>query len=266
MDFQELLIKLAMFVEKIFPYVIMFLVAVFLVWLIATVFSYISYRLLRNAGFDKIGSKKITKGFEKIQELSASKVVSRFVFWLVVLIVLLSTFHLTGFTMISPLVSSLIIYLPQLLLALLILFVGYYIARLMREGLSPMLQRAGVESYRMLSNGAYYLLLTIVVLAALDQAGVDTSFLNLVLIILLAAVALAFAIAFGLGAKDILGNILSSFYSGGHFRVGQRIAIDTVEGTIEGIDATSCSIRTEKGLVVLPVKKLLTEQVIIKDN
>jgi small-conductance mechanosensitive channel len=82
----------------------------------------------------------------------------------------------------------------------------------------------------------------------------------------LSGIILAFSISFGLGSKEVLTNILSSFYTKKNFEAGQEIEIDGIAGTIEKIDSTSCSIKTSKGLTVIPVKRLLSEKVEIKSK
>lgn len=236
-------------------------------WIIASIASNLINRWLRNSGLDGISrDKKLSDFLSKPQGLKASGVISRFIYWIILLIFTLAAINYMGLSSVSILVADLILYLPQLMIAGLILLIGYYVALLVRGGLRSLLESIGMASGPYISTTAFYLLMVIIVLTALDQAGIDTRFLNTVVIIVLGGIFLAFAISFGIGSKDILSNILSSFYSGSNFRQGQEIEIDKVKGTIERIDATSCAIRTSEGLVIIPVKRLLTEQVTIKES
>ena len=77
---------------------------------------------------------------------------------------------------------------------------------------------------------------------------------------------MAFAVSFGMGSKDVLANILSSFYSKGNFQPGLKIKISGLEGTIDSIDSVSCVIKTATGKVIIPVKRLLQEEVTVLEG
>jgi len=100
-----------------------------------------------------------------------------------------------------------------------------------------------------------------VIITALDQAGVDTTIITSNVTLILGAIMASFAIAFALAAKDILQNMLSSFYSRQNFTVGNIIKIGDIKGKIIRLDSVSVVIKTPSSEVVLPARTLISEQV-----
>ena len=134
----------------------------------------------------------------------------------------------------------------------------------MRTGLRGILDTLAVTSARLISSFSFYTIVVIVSLAAINQAGINTEILTSNVTIIIGGIVLAFAVSFGIGSRDILTNILSSFYSKSNFQVGQEINVGEIDGVIQKIDITSCIIKTKTGNVVIPVKSLLTQVVKIK--
>jgi small-conductance mechanosensitive channel len=72
---------------------------------------------------------------------------------------------------------------------------------------------------------------------------------------------LAFSIGYGFASKEILLNILSSFYSKNKFTEGQIIEILGTKGKILSMDNTSITLETENGQTIFPLKVLQSEKV-----
>ena len=79
--------------------------------------------------------------------------------------------------------------------------------------------------------------------------------------VLLAIPLIAFAIAYGFAARDILTNILSSYYGKDRFKAGMRVRVGQDEGVIERIDSIAITLRTADRLVLLPTRQLITERI-----
>ena len=81
------------------------------------------------------------------------------------------------------------------------------------------------------------------------------------LTLILGSVLVSFTIAFGLGARDIITRLLFGFYSRKNFEIGQHIKTKKIEGTIQQIDNICITIKTNSGLVVLPIKIFVDQKV-----
>ena len=78
--------------------------------------------------------------------------------------------------------------------------------------------------------------------------------LTAVLSVTLLAVLGAFALAFGLGARTAVSNIIGAHYLRQTFEVGQHVRFGETTGTIAAITATAVVIRASHGDVIVPAK------------
>ena len=63
--------------------------------------------------------------------------------------------------------------------------------------------------------------------------GINTDIITNNLTIILGAFLASIALAFGLGSKDVIGDLMRSFYTRKNFEVGQKIHFGTITGTIQ---------------------------------
>ncbi|MEO9804770.1 MAG: hypothetical protein ABJF04_16055 [Reichenbachiella sp.] len=240
--------------------------AIFLIvlgWVIAKIVSFVIRKSLGLIKFDKLSEKvNLSEMLEKANIITTpSKIVAKFVYWVIILLFFVTASDTLGWSVVSESISDLISYLPKLFSAIVIFVIGFYIANLVRGGLRGILESLSVTSGTLISTFAFYLIVTIITLTALNQAGVDTAVITSNVTLILGGIILAFAISFGLGSRDVLINILSSFYSKENFEVGQKIEMGQVKGEIEKLDRISCILKTTDGKVVFPAKRLISEEV-----
>ena len=81
-----------------------------------------------------------------------------------------------------------------------------------------------------------------------------------IIYIILGVIFASIALSFGLGSKDIVKEILYSYYLRKSVEVGNKILIEAgnVEGTIISIDNITVKILTQTGIVLYPIKKFVT--------
>jgi hypothetical protein len=109
--------------------------------------------------------------------------------------------------------------------------------------------------------GVFFFLLFITIILALGQAGINTALLESSFNIIVGGMVLAFSIGYGFASKEILLNIISSFYSKNKFMEDQVIEIQGTKGKILSIDNTSITLETESGQTIFPLKVLQSEKV-----
>ncbi|HTU59917.1 MAG TPA: hypothetical protein VMF89_15805, partial [Polyangiales bacterium] len=91
-------------------------------------------------------------------------------------------------------------------------------------------------------------------LVAIEQLGIDISFLKSTLLIVLGGLLTGAAIAFGVGGRDLVANILSAHYVHRLYQVGQTVRVDGVEGRIVRIAETSVILECAEGDVSIPAR------------
>ena len=263
---EMLLSSLATFSQRIFnvlPNVIGALLLLLVGWLIAKGVSVAIRKLLQSKTMARLTERLNRLSLLQRSDLSLDsvRIISRFVYWIILLIFFVAASETLGWTAVSRTLNNLINYLPALLSAIVILLIGLYLAQTVRAIIRAALHSLRVGAAQLISSLAFYLLATIVVLTALEQAGVDTSIITANLTLIVGAIVGAFAISFAIASRHILENILASFYGRKNFAVGDTIRLNTVEGTIIRIDGVSLVVKTKDAEVVLPAQALISEQI-----
>jgi len=251
-----------MFVSAI-PKIIGALLLLLIGWLVAKIVALVVSKILKavklNKALEKINNIPMIKNASF--EIDGVKIVSKFVYWVILLVFFITATDTMGWSEVSSKISELISYLPKLLSALVIFLIGFYIANLLKGLVRTTLHSLEISSASMASNAVFYILLIFITITALNQAGMDTTMITSNVTMILGAILLAFTISFGLGSRDILTNILSSIYGKKNFEVGDKVKIGDIQGEITKIDNISITVKTPGSDFVIPAQKLVSEQI-----
>jgi hypothetical protein len=249
------------------PKVFGFIGFVLLAWIFIKVFLYVVRKALNKTKIDE-WSKKLSKteifGNTTIN-IVLTNVILSVLKWLLVLIFILIGADVFGLHMVSEGIGSFIAYLPRLLTSLLIFVGGVYIGTLSKKAIQSMFKSLEITGGNLVANIAFYLIVVFISIAALDQAGIDTSILKSNLTLIIGSILLSFTIAFGLGSRDVIKRLLFGYYSRKNFEIGQRIKIKEIEGVIISIDNICVIVQTAENKVVLPIKEIVDEVVVLEN-
>lgn len=235
-------------------------------WLIAKLFQSITRQVLKLLKINQLAEKiKATDMLAKANIQSTPvDLIAKFVYWLLLLLVVITASDTLGWSTVSNEISKLVEYLPSLVAAILFFIVGLYVASFVRDVIRGTTSSLGISVGITLSNVVYYILLVLISLTALDQAGIDTQILHSNSLLILGTILVTAAISYGLASKDMLANILGSYVGKRSFKVGQIIEMEGVKGKILEINSVNLVIQTGENIkVVIPTNKLMTSQVSI---
>jgi hypothetical protein len=185
-------------------------------------------------------------------ERRASEVVGSIVFWAVLLVFIMAATETLGVPVIATWIGGLSYYLPRMIAGLLILFAGLLAGNLAGEAIRRAAQAAGFAQAALLGQAARLAILLIAVVTAVEQLGIDTAFLTATIAILFGAIVGGAALAFGLGARAHVGNLIAAHYLRQVYREGQTIRVAEVEGRLAEIIPTAAVIETDEGRVLVP--------------
>ena len=263
---EMLLSSLTTFSQRIFnvlPNLIGALLLLLIGWLIAKGVSTAIRKILQSKAMHSMTERLNKLSLLRRSDLSLDsvRIISQFVYWLILLIFFVAASETLGWTAVSRALNNLISYLPALLSAIVIALIGLYLAQTLRSLIQAALHSLQVGAAKLISNLAFYLIATIVILTALEQAGVDTGIVTANLTLITGTIFGAFAISFAIASRPILENILASFYGRKNFTVGDKIRLDTTEGVITRMDNVSVVIDTGTNEVVLPARTLVSERI-----
>ena len=138
----------------------------------------------------------------------ADALLGAIVFWLVWLGFLLSGIDVLGFTSLQGLLASFWAFVPRLLLAVVILVIGFVVANFAWRATLLAAVNARVPSPRLLSGAVRWLILILTGAMALEQIAVARTVVLTAFAIAFGALSLAVAIAFGIGGGGIAKRIL----------------------------------------------------------
>jgi small-conductance mechanosensitive channel len=225
----------------------------FIGFLISRFFRWLMERLAKN--LDRIiTNEKIKSKFRQLKLERYTRLLSKILYWMFIFLFLTIATEILGLPIISSWLTKIVEYLPNLFAAALIIFLAIISGKLLRDFITTTADDAGILYSAFLGNVVYYLLLLTSLIVALDQIGIDIGILTILINIILGAVLLGAAIAFALGARTSISNILASYYLQNTYHEGQIIKIGDIKGKITKITATAVIIETEEGQVSVPAK------------
>ena len=107
---------------------------------------------------DKLNAIEIVEG--KRLNFDTIKIVSKFVKWVMYVVLLIMVSDVMGLEIISNQVSNLLSYLPQLFAALVIFIIGLLFANFVKNGLKSLFESMDLSGGKMISQVVFFLLLT----------------------------------------------------------------------------------------------------------
>lgn len=233
--------------------------AIFLVgWILAKILSKLVARLLKVIGIDKVADRLMDIDLVRNSKIDfkPSKALAAVVYYFILIVFSMAAVEAMGMQMISDLMRDFIDYLPNALTALFLLLIGLLIADSIKKVILSACSSLGISSGNLIANVVFYFILLNVVLISLRQAHLQTAFMEDNISIILAGVAGAFAIGYGLASRHIMSSLLSSFYNRGRVKVGDEVTIDGMRGEIVTINNNDLILRAEESEFIVPFSKM----------
>ncbi len=229
---------------------------------ISKFFARVIRKLLEKIGVDRLAAKlnEIDLFSKSKIELVPSKLVSKVVYYLLFFIVILIATDVLGMQAVSDMMNNVLAYIPSLISAVLVFFVGILLADFLKRIVQTTCDSLGIPAASLIANVVFYFLFLNVAMITLSQARVQTSFIEENLSIILAGVVLAFAIGYGFASRPVLANLLAAYYNKGKVGVGDKVVIEGVEGVVVAMDNSTFTLKTGEALTIIPLHKLSTEK------
>lgn len=199
------------------------LLLLFAGYLLATVLERLTDRLLRRIRFNRLLERGgVMEAVERSgSHLNPTRVAANLVFWAVMFTVLIVAANAAGFESLATVFSELLSYVPSVVAALVIIIVGIVLGAFV--GGLIMASAGGLRGGPTLARVGRGGVIVLAIFMALQELGVATEIVTTAFAILFGAVALALALAFGLGNRELAGEITRQWYE--RYRA-ERAAID----------------------------------------
>lgn len=224
--------------------------------------GWIVARLLRSAGaklavwFNGFVDRSFGRERAPYLRLSTASVtlIGNVTFWVIILLFITAATRVLGLTAFSDWLDQVVGYLPTLLAGGLIILVGVVISTLVRDLTAATVASAGVAYSDLFGRGAQAVVLVTALIIGINQIGIDVTLLVTLVSILFAAVCISFALAFALGARTFVGNLIGAHYLQQYYHPGQLARLGDIEGEVLELTPTSVILASERGRVTVPAK------------
>ncbi len=194
-------------------------------------------------------------------KIQISGVISQMVFYVLMLGFVIFATDMLGIPAITDMVRDVIDYLPALFSAFVLFLLGLFLADMVRGAVQTTCQSMGIPSAKMIGTAVFYFLFITIAVSALSQAKISTGFIASNLTVVIGALALAFAVGYGLAARDLVANYIAGHYNRNKVRIGDDVRIAGVRGKVVLIDSTSMILQTPERAIIIPLSKMTTEKV-----
>ncbi len=152
--------------------------------------------------------------------LDPVRALAKLIFWLVMLVVILLASTALGLESINQMFGTMLSFIPTLIAAIVIVILGMIVGEFVRSLiLASAGGVAGVPTVAKIAKGA---VIVIAIFMALQQVGVAEEIVTAAFTLILGAVALAVGLAFGLGNRELAGEITRRWYEEGQRRDRRR--------------------------------------------
>lgn len=199
------------------PKIIGFLVILIIGWIIASILAKAVTAVLHAVKFNDLAQRSGVAGFVKDMGVStdASGVLADIVKWFVRLIFLVAAFDALGLPAVSVVLQQFLLWLPNLVVALVVLVIGGLLATALGKIVRGATAEAGLGNPDLLASIARIAVIAFAVVIAVNQIGIATTLVNTLFTGLVFALALAAGLAFGLGGRDTAAQIVQNWYTKG---------------------------------------------------
>lgn len=187
----------------------------------------------------------------------ASKFVGMFVWWVVFLAFLSAAVQVLKVDVLTSTIHSLVNYAPQLFAAAVIAGLSLVAARVVKGLVVEGLQSTGFNGTKAIGAGVYTAVLIFGLTIAATQLGLDLALITANVTVIVAGAALAAALAFGLGSRDIAGSLLTGWGTKGLVKKGQTLNVDGVKGKVKQVTNAGVVIETADGEQIVSHAKLM---------
>jgi small-conductance mechanosensitive channel len=224
-------------------------------WLLAVLTRLLASRLVQAVG-RMVPGGVLRRGLpQPTVARQVSDIIGLIVFWAVLLFFLAAAADTLGLPILGSSLAGLGSYVPRIAGAVLIAVFGLILGNLARDAVAATASAAGAPFAVTIGQIARSAVLVAAGLIAVAELGIDITLLTAVISVTLLAVLGAFSLAFGLGARTAMSNIIGAHYLRQTFEVGQQVRVGSIEGTISAITATVVRVRVAEGEVVIPAKQ-----------
>lgn len=202
---EQSMVSLWVEIMRFLPQLLIAILVLILGWIIGGILSRVVRRVFKKLRLDEVLDKAGVDDLSKKAGYSfkPGHFVGALVKWFVILAFAVVAFDILGLQEVTTFMREVVLgYLPQVFVAVLILFAAMVIAGLASKSLEAMLRTSGTNNPELFGKVAYYLVIAFGFMAALNQLSIADELVETLFMGIVFAISLGLGLAFGLGGKE----------------------------------------------------------------
>ncbi|GAB3776660.1 hypothetical protein GCM10028796_54550 [Ramlibacter monticola] len=205
------------------PKIIGFALIVIAGWFIASLIERGLAAILRKIRFNDLAQRAgLTDFVHRMgMDTDAAGMIGLVVKWFVRLIALVVAFDALGLPAVSEVLRQLLLWLPNVVVAMVVLVIGGLAARALGNLVRGTASEAGLSNSNFLARTAAVIVWAFALVVAVNQLGIATELVNTLFMAVVGAIALGMGLAFGLGGRETAGEILRKWYAKAQEKSGE---------------------------------------------
>lgn len=180
-----------------------------------------------------------------------SQVIPRLAYFLLLFLFARVAADALGLVAVSEAIGTFLAYVPNLVAGILILLLGSVGGQFAGTAAARAAEGAGIEYGSTLGRLVSALVMFVAGIMALGQLQIETDIVGVVTTCVLAGLALAFALSFGLGSREISRNIIAGFYARKVFEPGEEMQVGEESGVLVAITPTQTLLERDGRTIAL---------------
>jgi hypothetical protein len=219
---------------------------------IARLFSSLINRSLKKLS-QLIPSPKNQVHLKSPKVMMSADLIGKIIYWIVLFFFITVATEMVGLPIVTTWLGGIASYLPKILIAAFIVVFGMIGGMLLRDIITAAVS-ANILYGTILGKLTQYAIVMISVFIAIDHIGIEIGFLTSMVLVFSGAVFFGSALAFGLGARPFVSDILASYYLQKIYKTGQIVKLGEMKGKIIQITPIAVILETSEGQVYIPAK------------
>jgi small-conductance mechanosensitive channel len=206
-SFRDLWLGVIDFVPNLIVALVIFIIG----WIIGAILGRVVDQIIRSLKVDNaLRGAGLDDAFGRAGfEINSGRFLGGLVKWFVIIVFLVASLDVLGLTQVNTFLQEVVLlYLPQVIVAVLILLVATVIAEVMQRLVIGGAKAAHMKSSNFLGSVTKWAIWVFAILAALFQLGVAAAFVQTLFTGAVVALALAVGLSFGLGGQDAAGRYI----------------------------------------------------------
>jgi len=191
--------------------ILLVLIILIIGWVISRILKFVIGKFLKSIKVDELADKiELDSLFAKGGiTYTLSELIAVIFYWLGLLVTFVIAFNAINLPIAADLLNRVVLYIPNVIAGIFILILGMFIATMLRNIVLTAANNTGLSQGKLLSKIVEVVVVIFAVMITLEQLGIKTSIIELMISIILASMGLGFALAFGFGCQDLAKKFMN---------------------------------------------------------